>query len=368
MLQKKRKAPANTDFKPLKHKVGRRAPAPANATDTSFKSKQVVIREQSVAADKSSAGQVASRKQTVEQLTSLTQHHHQRVRAEAFAGLQELAERRAPQVQQDFARHLPGLCKAMADAEPEVRAGFRATLARLCVTGQAWLPMHLDSLLKHATAALTSAEGVGRRLDATLVVEVLAEAFPSALQAAAPGLVPLYADLCRSVLGTSTSSLAKGSGAPGAPTVLVQRTLGILKTLKEEEAAAKQKTAKKKKTKASRGGGAGAESLRAEHAGNAVGGLRAGRRRARADVPPVAAGGGGPGGPAGVPPGAGPQPPRGQRVAGGGGRAGARGGRGVPALRAQRGERRRAGAVHGARRARGLQRRPRAGQGLPRGV
>ena len=68
------------DFKKLKFKVGRKAPQrPANETQTSFKAKRVVVREQSVATEVQ-LDQVGARKQTVEQLTSLTLHHHQRVR------------------------------------------------------------------------------------------------------------------------------------------------------------------------------------------------------------------------------------------------------------------------------------------------
>jgi len=78
VLRKTTKKNSSADFKKLKFKVGRKAPGPVNATVTSFKAKRIVIREQSVAHE--AATDVGVRQQTVEQLASLTLHHHQRVR------------------------------------------------------------------------------------------------------------------------------------------------------------------------------------------------------------------------------------------------------------------------------------------------
>jgi len=243
LRQSTKKKQGSTDFKRLKFKVGRKLPQAANATQTKFKAKRVVMREQSVAVEASQ--DVASRMQTVEQLASLTMHHHQRVRAEAFEGLLELAQRRNAKIVEQFAEKLGVLAKGMSDGDALVREAFRRMLVALLDSDASWMPLHLDMLMKHVVATLTSAEGLSRRLDATLVVEILASKMPALMQAQAARLLPLFADVGRSVLGTSSSALAKG--APPVPTVLVQGTLGILKTMREEDAAAAKKRKRVKK-------------------------------------------------------------------------------------------------------------------------
>ncbi|KFK25037.1 hypothetical protein AALP_AA8G058400 [Arabis alpina] len=91
----KSKAPAKKqqkkgiDFKKIKRKLGRKLPPPKNATNTDIKSKAIVLREQSVGAEKSGFA-TSNRGLTLEELMRQVAHTNAKIRKKALQGFEDL--------------------------------------------------------------------------------------------------------------------------------------------------------------------------------------------------------------------------------------------------------------------------------------
>ncbi|KAI0504412.1 hypothetical protein KFK09_015364 [Dendrobium nobile] len=80
------------DFKKIKRKVGRRLPPPKNSTDTSIKSKAIILPEQSVATEKAGLP-VNNKGLTLRELLQQTSHHNAKIRRAALAGIRDLVSK-----------------------------------------------------------------------------------------------------------------------------------------------------------------------------------------------------------------------------------------------------------------------------------
>ena len=80
---------ARSDFAKVRHKVGRKLPAPANATVTRVSARRLVLQGQSVGVDRSQRA-VTARGLAVEDLVPQLSHYAPRVRNDAVTGVQEL--------------------------------------------------------------------------------------------------------------------------------------------------------------------------------------------------------------------------------------------------------------------------------------
>ncbi|KAG0494528.1 hypothetical protein HPP92_005522 [Vanilla planifolia] len=84
-----KKSKRGVDFKKIKRKVGRKLPPPKNFTDTSIKSKAIILPEQSIATEK--VGLAVDRKGlTLRELFQQTSHHNARTRKAALLGIKDL--------------------------------------------------------------------------------------------------------------------------------------------------------------------------------------------------------------------------------------------------------------------------------------
>ncbi|XP_020590599.1 testis-expressed protein 10 homolog [Phalaenopsis equestris] len=80
------------DFKKIKRKIGRKLPPPKNFTDTSIKSKAIILPEQSVATDKASLA-VNNKGLTLRELLQQTSHHNAKIRRAALIGIKDLVSK-----------------------------------------------------------------------------------------------------------------------------------------------------------------------------------------------------------------------------------------------------------------------------------
>ncbi|KAH9261805.1 hypothetical protein BASA81_000461 [Batrachochytrium salamandrivorans] len=225
-----------TDFKIIKKKVGVKA-KPANQTSTKFESKQLVLRTQTVVSNlDSDQSQVSSRGLTVDQLMYQTRHYNPKIRKEAFAQLVELAARvnTCLAIKKSFALCLESLADSgMRDLDQDSRRAFHELLTTLLTHQFVPTPIQITTIINLMFVCLTEGEGIDRRLDSTKTLALLLEHTCTAISPLTIArLVPCYADLCRTVLGTNSSSLAKRE----AGVILRKGTVGkIMAQMKEAE-------------------------------------------------------------------------------------------------------------------------------------
>ena len=86
---KKKHAAGKSDFAKVRHKVGRKVPQAANATNTTVKAKRVVLAGQTLGADRADRV-LTSRGLAVEEVLAQLTHDAPRVRRDALGGLREL--------------------------------------------------------------------------------------------------------------------------------------------------------------------------------------------------------------------------------------------------------------------------------------
>lgn len=257
ILTKKTKKNTNADFKKIKSKLGKKAPKATNATNTQFRTKRVVVREQSVAqAEKANEEVSKERRLTVDQLTSLARHHNPKTRKEAYVQLMELAQLRFStnnEVKRSFSTAIDLLAEGMSDVEEDVRSAFLNFLDALMSEKESkeWFLPHFAFYMKQVHSNLTI-PNLSRRIDTMKVFEIItkhhAEYF--SIKESVDVLTHVNA-ICASILGTSASSLAKGgtleqAKASGQADKTNGSLFGILKKMKlENEEKKKEKKIKR---------------------------------------------------------------------------------------------------------------------------
>ncbi|RMZ55918.1 hypothetical protein APUTEX25_004342 [Auxenochlorella protothecoides] len=200
---KRKNAGVGIDFKRAKHKVGRKLPAAANATDTTIKSATISLGQQSMAVDR--AGQaVTARNLTLKETLAQCSHYSEKVRRDALEGLAQLAHADARAFRRGASAVVDAVAARLGDAEASVRAALLCTLreAVLPALGGDALAPFLPRLMAAQAAALTHLGGAVRA-DALRSLQALAEAAPAALGPAhLPGILRHFcALLSRSARG-----------------------------------------------------------------------------------------------------------------------------------------------------------------------
>ncbi|KAJ4896615.1 ARM repeat superfamily protein [Raphanus sativus] len=108
------------DFKKIKRKLGRKLPPPKNATNTEIKSKAIIIREQSVAADKD--GFATSHKNaTLQELLRQITHPNAKVRKNALLGIQDIFKSHPAELQSNKYTIVGCLKGRICDVDKHVR-------------------------------------------------------------------------------------------------------------------------------------------------------------------------------------------------------------------------------------------------------
>ncbi|KAJ1944739.1 rRNA processing protein, partial [Kickxella alabastrina] len=116
----KKKQKKAEDFKKVKLKVGKKVGPAANATDTSFTAKSIVMGGQSIMADKSAAV-TNSRNMTLKELVGRLRHYSAPVRKEAVGGLGDLVGMHPALLRTDLGAIIEGSVRLVVDNEPAVR-------------------------------------------------------------------------------------------------------------------------------------------------------------------------------------------------------------------------------------------------------
>ncbi|KAI8971431.1 Rix1 complex component [Mycotypha africana] len=117
---RKKKAAKMEDFKKKKLKVGKKKAVPDSYTDTSFKSKSVVLPNQSITEDKSHEV-TTKRNLTMSDLVAQLRHYNSGVKKDALAGLTELCNGHPQLLASSLGLVVNGLLKLFIDDDHEVR-------------------------------------------------------------------------------------------------------------------------------------------------------------------------------------------------------------------------------------------------------
>ncbi|KAI8385752.1 Rix1 complex component [Blakeslea trispora] len=174
---RKKKAAKNEDFKKTKLKVGKKKAIPDNFTDTSFRSKSIVLPNQSINEDKSHEI-TTSRNLTLADLIVQLKHYNAGVRKEALAGMVDICSKHPPLLVSSLGLVVHGLLKLFVDDDREVR---KATLHFLKETMTEIDPAELEPfmslLIIYTCSAMTHIfEDV--RLDAVKLMDLWIQIAP----------------------------------------------------------------------------------------------------------------------------------------------------------------------------------------------
>lgn len=193
----KRKRNAPSDFKRVKAKVGKRAPKPANVTDTSFRSSSLSVRSQAV--DLSSGDGkllVSARGRSVHELTTQLHHPAAAVRTSAIRGLGSAVDSHSEFLKAHLSILLPAVAKCCVDEEDGVRqlglSVLRDILTRTCEENV--MRPFIALLTAYVTSALNSLDR-STRLDGGRAVEILSTALPSLMASRVETMLPAFVGL-----------------------------------------------------------------------------------------------------------------------------------------------------------------------------
>ncbi|GKY94632.1 hypothetical protein MPSEU_000428700 [Mayamaea pseudoterrestris] len=214
--------PPPPDFKRVKAKVGKRAPKPANLTDTAFKSASVSVRRQTVAASTTPQTHdelLSSRGHSISELTLQLQHPAQAVRLSAAKGLKDLVHNSTDNALWNHLSSLvPVVAKCCVDQEEQVReVGLFTLKDLLSVFGSnATLALTPFAPLLMATlsCALNSLDEEVRTHGA-IALEMLCQKVPRVV---APQLSELLPALVRLLSQTNLFKQPIENGSGDAPT------------------------------------------------------------------------------------------------------------------------------------------------------
>jgi hypothetical protein len=188
------------DFRRIKAKVGKRAPKPANVTDTAFKSASVTVRQRTVAPPRAvPENLVSSRGHSILDFTTQLQHPAQAVRLSAAKGLKDLVHgSRRELLWNHLSLFVPAVAKCCVDAEEQVREvglfivkDLLAILDKHATTGL--LPF-APLLMATLSCALNSLDTDMRRHGA-MGVETLCQTVPRLVAPHVTELLPPFARL-----------------------------------------------------------------------------------------------------------------------------------------------------------------------------
>eukprot|EP01116_Phalansterium_solitarium_P002396 TRINITY_DN12392_c0_g1_i1.p1 TRINITY_DN12392_c0_g1~~TRINITY_DN12392_c0_g1_i1.p1 ORF type:complete len:380 (-),score=150.06 TRINITY_DN12392_c0_g1_i1:7-1146(-) len=115
----------NPDFKKKKTKVGKKKQPPTSVTNTSFKTRALVMPSQTITSDKTGEA-VNSRQMTLKQLLSQLKHYSATTRKDAIAGLKDLVQRHPEVLKVHVGAIVEALSELLTDQELPVRKSLLA--------------------------------------------------------------------------------------------------------------------------------------------------------------------------------------------------------------------------------------------------
>jgi hypothetical protein len=222
----------NADFKRIKAKVGKKAPKPANVTDTAFRAASLQTSSQTSftnggapAANLSDdVSLYSARGRSLQSLASQLSHPAAAVRASAAKGLYDLVSGAAATatgatssslLQAHLSALIPAVGKCVVDEDSEVRTVgtniLRETVNKLNEKATMALRPFIKLLIAFVASALNSLDRDSRR-DGAILVELLSSSVPTLV---APYAVELLPALIRS-LDDRDTRLPKQPGINGS--------------------------------------------------------------------------------------------------------------------------------------------------------
>ena len=241
----KRKSNASSDFKRVKAKVGKRAPKPANVTDTSFRSASLSVRSQAV--DLSSGDGkllVSARGRSVHELAAQLHHPAAAVRTSAIRGLGSVVDSHSEFLKSHLSVLLPAIAKCCVDEEDGVRqlglSVLRDILARTCETNV--MRPFFALLTAYVTSALNSLDR-STRFDGGRAVEILSRALPSLMAGVVETMLPAFVGLLsdHSLYSrrseTHKKHKTKGGSDEGGRNDILRALVALLKTIPAKQVA-----------------------------------------------------------------------------------------------------------------------------------
>ncbi|XP_066593649.1 testis-expressed protein 10 homolog [Prorops nasuta] len=178
----------------LKAKKATRLPKGLNVTDTSFKVKKIIIKEQLKHQDDTEI--LSRRKLNVKDLLSRLQHHNSTVRQEAVKELKEILSQHSPEIlSSQFSSLLQGVSALSLDKEKNIRRDSLKVLSLiLSPTSKDQLYPFCDILISYLKCAMTHID-TNIKEDSLLFLDVLAQNCNDVLAQNSLGILPCFLDM-----------------------------------------------------------------------------------------------------------------------------------------------------------------------------
>ncbi|KAI8810355.1 hypothetical protein BJ742DRAFT_201776 [Cladochytrium replicatum] len=203
----KKKTKKDEDFKKAKLKVGKKKAPPSNKTDTSFKSKSILLPKQDLEEKNISGTElVSSRNQTLPELISLLRHHSAPIRKDAASGIEEIFQKDQDYVLQRLNVVVDATCHLFADEDRGVRSSGRSLASVLLSNASASKVRPFMPLIMAYTAAALTHITEDVRLDALKLMQIYATSIPTLIAPYANQILTNYV----SILSSNSVSAAKG--------------------------------------------------------------------------------------------------------------------------------------------------------------
>ncbi|XP_028983924.1 testis-expressed protein 10 homolog [Betta splendens] len=182
---KAKKKKRQDDFQKVKLKVGKRKPRADNATNTSFRTKGIVLPEQLT---RDTSGPTTHRRLGINDLLSQLHHYNANVKHSALLGLRELLSLNPSLLEQHLSRLISEVGAVFTDKDANVRVASTRVLRFIAQSVPADRVAPFFPLLSaHLSCAMTHIE-TGIQEDAMNVLDVLLEHYP-ALLASRPAIL-----------------------------------------------------------------------------------------------------------------------------------------------------------------------------------
>ncbi|KAJ1983078.1 rRNA processing protein [Dimargaris verticillata] len=198
------------DFQKVKLKLGKRKAPAANHTDTSFKSKAIVVTEQNLRTNRGDE-LTNARNLTLQDLIFQLKHYNPSVRRDAVYGLTELVTSHPTVLPNNLSTAINAVVRLFLDEEPVIRKHVREFCrAHLGALPVASLAPFYPVILAYTCSAMTHIEE-DIRVDGLRILNVWTESNPGFMPQYKQRILPIYMDLLR------TDTQAKSAGLGSMP-------------------------------------------------------------------------------------------------------------------------------------------------------
>ncbi|KAG8928396.1 hypothetical protein FRC03_012359 [Tulasnella sp. 419] len=231
----KKKKEKAADFSKAKLKLGKGKQVANNATDTSFKTKSIILPNQSITASKPEGEPRTSRNLNLENLLSRVKHYSPQSRRDAIAGLRELLEAHPELMGSSLGVLLQATVRAMIDEDSSVRKALLQLFSWIIpLVSKENLVPHVAFVLLHITSAMSHIFPE-IRVDAVRFLDILLITVPEVFSASEQRVLAGYMTILnlRSKAGEEAPALtsAGASLSPASRLVVLRSLLRYVKIM-----------------------------------------------------------------------------------------------------------------------------------------